>query len=397
MAVTQKQLGERLREARQEAKMSQEAVADVLNLPRPTISQIESGKRGVDSLELVKLAKLYRMPLSFFLEEQPEKKERESVVAMLFRAEIKNLTQEDEIMISEFDKLCRNYTWLERLLGYKRRLTLPMRLQAARPKNKGEAIREAENLAIEVRKLLDLGDDPICNVIDLLEQQGIRIVIWPLENKHFSGLFLEDEETGPCILINASHRPARTAYTAAHEYGHILLDRELKTKVCDEEKDLLDVRADVFAAAFLMPEKGIEASLKSLGKAKPGKKPFEASDVIALRRYFGVSYQALLFRLMNLNWLSEKEREELESMSPSLNKLEKILHEQGEVDLESRYPLKKDYLPERYQHLALEAYRQGKISIGKLAELLRKNLYEVRDLLKALKIYQVGELSSSKG
>ncbi|MHB8481684.1 MAG: UPF0175 family protein [Nitrospiria bacterium] len=119
--------------------------------------------------------------------------------------------------------------------------------------------------------------------------------------------------------------------------------------------------------------------------------------IIALRRYFGVSYQALLFRLMNLNWLSEKEREELESMSPSLNKLEKILHEQGEIDLESRYPLKKDYLPERYQHLALEAYRQGKISIGKLAELLRKNLYEVRDLLKALKIYQVGEFSSSKG
>jgi Zn-dependent peptidase ImmA (M78 family)/DNA-binding XRE family transcriptional regulator len=395
MAITQKDLAERLKQARLEAGMSQEAVAEVLKLPRPTVSQIEAGKRSVDSLELVKLAKLYRKPLSFFLEEQPEKKEKESVVAMCFRAEA--LTKEDEAVVSEFADLCRNYTWLEHLLGYELRLALPMRLQAGRPRSKGEAIRAAERLAIEVRKLLDLGDDPVCNIIDLLEQQGVRIIIRPLHNERFSGLFLEDEEIGPCILINASHRPARIAYTAAHEYGHILLDRELKTKVCDEDKDLVDVRADVFAAAFLMPVKGIEEFLSSLVKGRAGKKRLEASDIIALRRHFGVSYQALLFRLMNVGWLSEKEREELESMSPSLNKLEQILHGQEEAGLESQYPAGKHYLPERYQYLALEAYRQGKISIGKLAELLRKDLYEVRDLLKAMKIHQAGERSLRKG
>lgn len=395
MSITQKDLAERLKQARLEAGMSQEAVAEVLKLPRPTISQIEAGKRGVDSLELVKLAKLYGKPLSFFLEEGPEKAEEESAVVMCFRAEM--LTKKDKAIINEFAEMCRNYTWLERMLGYERRLSLPIRLHRARPRSKGEAIREAEQLAIEVRKLLDLGDDPICNVIDLLEQQGVRIVIWPLENERFSGLFLEDEAVGPCILINASHRPPRIAYTAAHEYGHILMDKELKTKICDEEKDLVDVRADVFAAALLMPAKGIEEFLRSLRRAKLGKKPLEASDIIALRRHLGVSCQALLFRLMNLGWISEEKRGQFESISPSLKKLEKILYEQEEADFEHHYPVKKGYLPERYQYLALEAYRQGKISIGKLAELLRKDLYEVRDLLKDLKIQQVGELSSQKG
>lgn len=397
MAMTQNDLAERLKRARLEAGISQAAAAEVLSLPRPTISQIEAGKRGVDSLELVKLAKLYKKPLSFFLEEQVEKREKKSVVAMLFRAETKDLTREDEAVINEFADLCRDYTWLERTLGYERRLTLPMRLRAARPRNKGEAIREAEQLANEVRKLLDLGHDPICNIVDVLEQQGIRIVVRPLKNERFSGLFMEDEEIGPCILINASHRPSRISYTAAHEYGHILLDKELRKRICDDDKDLVDVRADVFAAAFLMPAKGVEEFLSNLGKDKPAKKLLEASDIIAMRRHLGVSYQALLFRLMNLGWLSGKERDALESMSPHLNQLEQILYEEQETDFEHQYALKKGFLPERYQYLALEAYRRDKISIGKLAELLRKNLYEVRDLLKALKIYQVSELSPRKG
>lgn len=382
--ITQKQLADRLKQARLEAKMSQEAVANVLGLPRPAISQIEAGKRSLDTLELVKQAKLYSKPLSFFLEVQPQLHKKESAVAMCFRAEM--LTQKDEAVVSDFAELCRSYTWLERLLGYEPRLALPMRLKAVRPKNKGQAIREAEQLAIEIRKLLDLGDDPIFNIIDLLEQQGVRIIVQPLQNDQFSGLFLEDEEVGPCILINANQRPTRIAYTVAHEYGHILLDRELRMKVCNEEKDLVDVRADVFAAAFLMPEKGIEEALKSLGKVKPRKKTLEPFDIVALRRYLGVSYDALLFRLMNLGWFSEKDREEFKLMSPTLNQLEQTLYGEERSGSESQYIGRKGCLPERYQYLSLEAYRQGMISIGKLAELLRKDLYEVRDLLKALKI-----------
>lgn len=397
MTLTQQELADRLRQARLEGNISQEAAAEVLGLPRPTISQIEAGKRGVDSLELVKLSKLYAKSLSFFLEVQPQKPDEKGAVSLLFRAEMKDLTRRDQTAINEFAQLCRDYTWLERVLGYEPRLTLPMRLKATRPRSKGGAIREAERLAVEVRKLLDLGEDPICNIIDILEQQGIRIVIWPLENDRLSGLFLEDEEIGPCILINASHRPARIAYTAAHEYGHILLDRDLKTKVCDEGKDLLDVRADVFAAALLMPAKGVAEFLGGLRKTKPERDLLEANDVIALRRHLEVSTQALLFRLMNLGWLSQKEREAFESMSPSLNKLEEILYGPEESDIERRYPSKRGALPERYRYLALEAYRQGKISIGKLAELLRKNLDAVRDLLKAMQIYQVAEAPLRRG
>lgn len=66
-----KLLATRLREAREAAGLSQEDVAQKLDLPRPAISQIENGHRRVEALELARLAKLYRQPLSSFADEEP--------------------------------------------------------------------------------------------------------------------------------------------------------------------------------------------------------------------------------------------------------------------------------------------------------------------------------------
>jgi transcriptional regulator with XRE-family HTH domain len=59
-------LGERLREAREYLKLSQDEVARLLGIPRAAISLIESGQRKVDALELKKLAQVYQRPASHF-------------------------------------------------------------------------------------------------------------------------------------------------------------------------------------------------------------------------------------------------------------------------------------------------------------------------------------------
>ena len=66
------QIGERLREAREYIGLSQESVADHLDIPRPAVSAIENGKRKVSSVELQRLARLYRQPYAYFLGEEPE-------------------------------------------------------------------------------------------------------------------------------------------------------------------------------------------------------------------------------------------------------------------------------------------------------------------------------------
>lgn len=64
----QKQLADRLKEAREYLGLSQQFVAEQTGIPRVAISAIENGKRKVEALELEALALLYKHPLSYFLE-----------------------------------------------------------------------------------------------------------------------------------------------------------------------------------------------------------------------------------------------------------------------------------------------------------------------------------------
>lgn len=53
-------MASRLREAREYVQLSQEEVAQILQIPRSAISLIEKGERKVDALELKQLAQLYQ-------------------------------------------------------------------------------------------------------------------------------------------------------------------------------------------------------------------------------------------------------------------------------------------------------------------------------------------------
>jgi len=65
--ITQKKLGQKIKKLREEFDLSQESFASKINLPRPAISQIESGQRKLDSLELSKIANLFDVSIDELL------------------------------------------------------------------------------------------------------------------------------------------------------------------------------------------------------------------------------------------------------------------------------------------------------------------------------------------
>lgn len=67
MSSEQDALAERLRTCREYAGFSQQQVADYLGVHRPTVSEIEAGRRKVDALELASLCRLYQKPMAYFL------------------------------------------------------------------------------------------------------------------------------------------------------------------------------------------------------------------------------------------------------------------------------------------------------------------------------------------
>lgn len=102
----QLRLGERLRNAREYLRLSQEEVANYLKIPRSAISLIESGQRKVDVLELKALAKLYQIPLSKLTGEKPETAESQDLE--LLKRAASDLTKKDREEVIRFAQYLRS-------------------------------------------------------------------------------------------------------------------------------------------------------------------------------------------------------------------------------------------------------------------------------------------------
>jgi len=96
-------LARKLREAREYVNLSQQFVAAQTGIPRSAISDIERGTRRVESLELKRLAELYRMPIDFFLGTDPDPEaagagEDPQVAALTRAAEGLEESSKDEVL-----------------------------------------------------------------------------------------------------------------------------------------------------------------------------------------------------------------------------------------------------------------------------------------------------------
>jgi transcriptional regulator with XRE-family HTH domain len=101
-------LAGRLREAREFLNLSQQFVADQTGLPRSAVSDIERGARRVDSLELKRLAALYRLPPSHFLGEDEELVAIDPTARALARA-TKDMGEPAKQQLLRFAQFLRNY------------------------------------------------------------------------------------------------------------------------------------------------------------------------------------------------------------------------------------------------------------------------------------------------
>ncbi len=63
-------IAERLRAARERAGLSQGQVAKLLNLHRPTISEIEAARRKVSAEELIEFARIYGVITAWLVGEE---------------------------------------------------------------------------------------------------------------------------------------------------------------------------------------------------------------------------------------------------------------------------------------------------------------------------------------
>lgn len=106
-------IGHRIKELREKAGMSQDALARKMKLPRPAISQIESGARKVAADELMSFSKLFHVPVDGLLNPgkepevrlQEEKAEKPAKPQMRISVPQKNLRKFKEVLLYILNKV----------------------------------------------------------------------------------------------------------------------------------------------------------------------------------------------------------------------------------------------------------------------------------------------------
>lgn len=101
-----KKIGERLRKLRKYIGLTQEQVADILNLGRDAILRIEKGERKIDLQELMNFSKLYNVTIDEITMDEQTINTNEIVFARGFK-ELSEKDQKEIISLIEYKNILK--------------------------------------------------------------------------------------------------------------------------------------------------------------------------------------------------------------------------------------------------------------------------------------------------
>ena len=344
-------IGGRIAAFRDARRITQADLAKVINRDPSVVTKIEAGQRGINSYELALIADALAVTMDELLG-------RSRVTApMKVAARIAQTRYPIELRgaIGRVRRLFELEALLDRIAPGDKVSSPP----DVAPSGRGSAVEQGAELALDVRKFLKLGDLPISDLPQLIEQKlGMDVAIEPLPTD-IDGLCVQVEGSALAVA-NAGHLPGRRRFTLAHEVCHRLSGdaQELVVESMFAGSASPEKRANAFAAHFLMPPTAIRQFI--------GKDPISAGIMAKIMLVFGVSLQAATWHLYNLRVISGNERLAYASQQPGSLFYRAGLWAEWQAaskSLEIRRP------PARLQERALNAYTMGAIGIGPLADL----------------------------
>ena len=217
---------------------------------------------------------------------------------------------------------------------------------------------EADGVARSVRAHWGLGLEPIPNMMELLEERGIKVLSIPLGD--IDGMMAkvrrQEHLFAPVIVVNADHWGERQRFTAAHELGHLIMS---VSSALNEEKT-----AHRFAGAFLMPA---ETLWSEIGKHR---KSISLGELLDLKQLLSVSVQAIVYRCKDLGIIGNS----------TYQSLFQEFNHRGWREPPYREPLAlTGEQPSRFERLCFRAASENAISESKAAELLGLSVHALTE------------------
>jgi len=354
----------RIKKIREQTGMTQKELAEKAGINRSTLTQIENGKyKDLTISKVINISNALDISPSYLIEAQQKSPEER----ILFRAQ-ERLNSESIPEISWFiHSLYPRYKALlsiikkENPMGTIPCYNIPFDPISIRKKS-------IEFIAEKERKSLGLTPGKNYHLKSFLFRYA-DIFETPFSSLDILGFaILNESYDRPLIIVNSMINPNQKRFILAHEYGHLLFDRE---KISDRielrenwySTDQIEVRANQFAAEFLIPAKDLYLHADKVNE----------SGLAFLMNEYGVSRQVIVNRWYDLKLIDDSQKEYFESIKPiQLMKIHGYINDEVKY-YETKSATRDSFtnfnkLPTDYIQLVKEAYVMDKISYKKIAD-----------------------------
>ena len=263
--------GRRLSQACQMKGLSMEELGGLLTpaVTRQAINKYEKGQTMPDSRMLLAFSSALGVKPDYFFRPFTVEVDR-----VMFRKDAKFPEKRSIAIRERVREELERYLEVEQFCGTLSGFSLPS-VNISSAKN-------VTGYAAKLRLILKLGIDGISNVIEVLEDNGIK-VIEISEDESFEGLSGYANDNIPVIVVNDNLTPERKRFALLHELGQLMMSFKVNMKAKEVEN-----LCNVFASELLLPS---SVFLSRIGVKRHDISLVELSDI---KKQYGISIDTIM-------------------------------------------------------------------------------------------------------
>jgi len=351
----------KLKELREKHRYSLQDLADQVGVAKQSIHKFENGQVNPSSETILKIADALNVSYSFFFENSANT--NFSLANIRFREEHKIFKDdkdgmENEIKQEVFRYLSR-FMELETIMDVDREFDNPL---------SGIEIisdKDIEKAAKILRKKWKIGNAPISDVVETLENKGVFVIeVNRLEN--FAGLSGTVNDDIPIIVLNENCLTVeRKRFTALHELGHIVL--EFPDHISEDKAEFF---CDYFAGAVLLVD---DVLYDELGKNRT---VISLAELRRIKEVYGISIQAIIMRARTSGFIDYNTSRNWWKAYDDWKSDETSSNDFGNFRCNEKTT--------RFKNLLVRGVTEKRISISKAAELTGRKVDVIRKELDEL-------------
>lgn len=344
-------IAQRIRNSRAHKGLSMQEVADKIGVSKQMINKYEQGKSMPTSDKLIALSKLFQQKVDYFF-----RKPEVTIGEISFRKKSKFGAKKVNALKEEIRIQIENYLFIENICGVSTIFENPLQQNSIiSEQNVKEAVKQ-------LRSHWNIGQDAIHNIIDLLEDNHIKVIEVEDETRSFDGLATIIDGKYPIIVIAKAMPIERKRFTLLHELGHLLLP------ISSFEEKQQEKFCNVFASEMLLTEAYV---ITEFGSSRSSITFEELKNV---QEKYGISISAIVYKLGETRIMSQ---ERVKKFYQRLN-FEPNLKQEVE---RTRYEGLEH--SNRYENLVYRAVSEELISMSKASSLLQISLDKLKNKLTA--------------